>query len=94
MVKATGDDKTALMVSIKDKPGALYSLLLPFAEGNVSLTRIESRPSQQKAWEYVFFIDLLGHAEDGRVRAVLERVEAQANQVKILGSFPRADYPA
>lgn len=94
MVKATGDDKTALMVSIKDKPGALYNLLLPFAEGNVSLTRIESRPSQQKAWEYVFFIDLLGHAEDANVRAVLDKVEAQANQVKILGSFPRADYPA
>lgn len=93
MVKPTGDDKTALMIGIKDKPGALYSLLLPFAEKNVSLTRIESRPSQQKAWEYVFFLDLLGHADDDDIRAVLKTIEDDAGRIKILGSFPRADYP-
>ena len=90
MVKPTGDDKSALLLSIKDKPGALYQLLIPFSEANISLTRIESRPSQQKAWEYVFFIDLLGHAEQEPVRAVIAAISEHANAVKVLGSFPRA----
>lgn len=90
MVKPTGDDKTAVLISIKDKPGALYGLLLPFAEAGISLTRIESRPSQVKAWEYVFFIDFLGHADDPGIRALLDKLGDSANQIKILGSFPRA----
>lgn len=90
MVKPTGDDKTAVLISIKDKPGALYTLLLPFAEHNISLTRIESRPSQQKAWEYVFFVDLLGHANDENITACLDHVAEKSNALKVLGSFPRA----
>lgn len=90
IVKPTGDDKTSLMVSIKDKPGALYSLLTPFSQADISLTRIESRPSQKKAWEYVFFIDLLGHVDDAPVRAVLNELEEQVHSLKVLGSFPRA----
>lgn len=93
LVKPTGDDKTSLLVSIKDKPGALYNLLVPFSEANISLTRIESRPSQKKAWEYVFFIDLLGHVEDEPVRQVLARLEDQVHTLKVLGSFPRAPQP-
>lgn len=91
-VRPTGDDKTAVMISIKDKPGALYGLLLPFAEHNISLTRIESRPSQQKAWEYVFFIDFLGHIDDAPIQQVLRQVGEHANQIKVLGSFPRAHF--
>ena len=91
MVKRTGDDKTAILVWVKDKPGALYNMLLPFARRNINLTRIESRPSQQKAWEYVFFIDFLGHVEDEVVQEVLEEVGDHARNIKVLGSFPRAE---
>jgi chorismate mutase/prephenate dehydratase len=91
MVKPTGDDKTSVLIGVKDKPGALYSLLLPFSKGDLSLTRIESRPSQQKAWEYVFFIDFLGHIDDARVKSVLGVVSENASALKVLGSFPRAD---
>lgn len=91
IVQRTGDDKTAILVWVKDKPGALYNLLLPFSRRNINLTRIESRPSQQKAWEYVFFIDFLGHIEDTPVRETLEEVGDYARNVKILGSFPRAE---
>lgn len=90
MVKPTGDDKTSILISIKDKPGALYSLLLPFADSGISLTRIESRPSQQKAWEYVFFIDFLGHADDERIHGLIEKIRESTNLIKILGSYPRA----
>lgn len=90
IVKPTGDDKTSIMVSIKDKPGALYNLLTPFSEAGISLSRIESRPSQKKAWEYVFFIDILGHIEDPPVRNVLAHLEDHVHAIKVLGSFPRA----
>lgn len=93
MVQPTGDDKTALLLSVRDKPGALYNLLLPFANNGINLTRIESRPSQQKAWEYVFFVDMLGHASEPQLAKVLEEVSEQARTMKVLGSFPRADYP-
>lgn len=91
LVRRTGDDKTSILVWVKDKPGALYSLLLPFQNRNINLTRIESRPSQQKAWEYVFFIDFLGHIEDQIVKETLDEAGDQTRNLKILGSFPRAD---
>lgn len=91
MVKRTGDDKTAILVWVKDKPGALYNLLLPFSRRNINLTRIESRPSQQKAWEYVFFIDFLGHIEDETIQDVLTEAGEFARNLKVLGSFPRAE---
>lgn len=90
IVEPTGDDKTSLLLSAKDKPGALYNLLMPFAESNINLTRIESRPSRQKPWEYVFFIDFLGHIKDEKVQQVIEDVSDRARNLKILGSFPRA----
>ncbi len=91
IVRRTGDDKTSVLVWVKDKPGALYSLLLPFARRGLNLTRIESRPSQQKAWEYVFFIDFLGHIEDQIVQETLEEAGEHTRNLKILGSFPRAE---
>lgn len=91
MVRPTGDDKTAVLIAIKDHPGALHEIISPFAEAGISLTRIESRPSQQRAWEYVFFVDFLGHAEDPAIKAVLETVSQHAATLKVLGSFPRAN---
>lgn len=91
MVRPTGDDKTSVLISVKDVPGALYALLLPFSKAEISLSRIESRPSQKKAWEYVFFVDLVGHVEDEEVKAVLAEVSEQSTNMKVLGSYPRAD---
>ncbi|MCX8066096.1 MAG: prephenate dehydratase [Candidatus Hydrogenedentes bacterium] len=90
IVEPTGDDKTSILISIKDRPGALFNLLMPFAESNINLTKIESRPSRQKPWEYVFFIDFLGHVKEKNVQKVLEEVSEKARNLKVLGSFPRA----
>ena len=91
LAKPTGKDKTSLLISVKDRPGALYSLLLPFYEDNINLTRIESRPSRKKAWEYVFFIDMLGHVTEPAVTDVLEKVGEYCNEIKILGSYPQGE---
>ncbi len=93
IVRPTGDDKTSLLISVSDKPGALHHLLLPFGRQGINLTRIESRPSKQKAWEYVFFIDLLGHAEEEPVKSVLAEISEYTRELKVLGCFPRADRP-
>ncbi len=93
MVKPTGKDKTSVIISARDKPGALHELLVPFGRAGINLTRIESRPSKQQAWEYVFFIDLLGHMDDESVATVLREVREAAKDVKVLGSFPRAQAP-
>jgi chorismate mutase/prephenate dehydratase len=87
----TGNDKTSILFSIKDRVGALYSILAPFALHNINLTKIESRPSRQKAFEYVFFLDLQGHIEDPKVRSALQEVERQCVFLKVLGSYPRGD---
>lgn len=92
IVKPTGDDKTSVLLAIKDEPGTLYSLLLPFAKAGISLTKIESRPSQQKAWEYVFFIDVLGHIEDSIIQECLNEAKKHTVRLKVLGSFPRAHF--
>ena len=91
LAKPTGKDKTSILISVKDRPGALYSLLLPFYENNVNLTRIESRPSRKKAWEYVFFIDMLGHVTEPAVADVIEKVGEYCNEIKILGSYPQGE---
>ncbi len=85
----TGSDKTSVMVSIKDGVGALHELLLPFADNNVNLTKIESRPFRGKAWEYIFFIDIEGHKEDENIKNALEAVSASSQFLKILGSYPK-----
>lgn len=91
LAKPTGKDKTSILISIKDRPGALYSLLTPFNQSDVNLTRIESRPSRRKAWEYVFFIDLVGHIDDPRIREVLDKVHEYCVELKVLGSYPQGD---
>ncbi len=89
--KATGQDKTSILISIKDRPGALHSLLQPFDRNQVNLTRIESRPSRKKAWEYVFFIDMLGHADDPKVKGVLDEVSEFCTDLRVLGSYPQGE---
>ena len=89
-VQQTGDDKTTLLISARNKPGALYNLLQPLAKNNVSMTRIESRPSHCVNWEYVFFLDLEGHTQDEAIEKSLEDLRAEADLFKVLGSYPRA----
>lgn len=87
--KKTSDDKTSIMVSIKDRVGALYDLLRPFQKYGINLTNIESRPSKKKAWDYLFFVDFKGHMDEKNVIKALAEVEKQCGEVKILGSYPR-----
>lgn len=89
-VSATGRDMTSLLISIRNSPGMLYKLLAPAADAGVDLTRIESRPSRRQAWDYNFFIDIEGHANDAPVREVIAAIEREATLLKILGSYPRA----
>jgi chorismate mutase/prephenate dehydratase len=88
----SGDDRTTLLVSIghTDSPGALQRLLQPLADHRVSMTRIESRPSHKKKWDYVFFIDIEGHADDKHVAEALAELKKRASLFRILGSYPRA----
>lgn len=86
----SGEDKTSLVVSNPNKPGALHRILTPLAEQKVSMTRIESRPSKAGLWDYVFFIDIEGHAGDPNVRSALTRLEEEAGFLRCLGSYPRA----
>lgn len=87
--RKTGDDKTTIMVSIKDKVGALYHLLKPFEEYKINLTNIESRPSKKKAWDYYFFVDFLGHKDEPKIKKALAEIEHNCGGVKVLGSYPR-----
>lgn len=88
----SGRDKTTLLLSAGDtqKPGALYRLLEPLAKRGISLTRIESRPSRRKKWDYVFFVDVEGHADADPLRAALADLKQHASLFKILGSYPAA----
>ncbi|MDQ6968484.1 MAG: ACT domain-containing protein, partial [Mariprofundaceae bacterium] len=85
---ASGEDKTGLVIAVKDQPGALHGLIKPFAERNMGLTRIESRPSKKKLWEYVFFVDVQGHRDDQNMADAIAEVEAMGALVKVLGSYP------
>lgn len=86
----SGSDKTSLLVSSKNRPGALFHLLEPLARNGVSMTRIESRPSRKDLWEYVFFIDIEGHIKETVVGRVLDELQHEAAVVKILGSYPKS----
>jgi chorismate mutase/prephenate dehydratase len=88
----TGNDRTSLVMSAENKPGAVHALLTPLAEHRVSMTRIESRPSRARSalWEYVFFIDVEGHQKDERVAKALGELKRLAPYLKILGSYPAA----
>ncbi len=89
-VPPTADDKTSVIVSMSNRPGALHHLLEPFHANGVDLTRIETRPSRSGKWTYVFFIDFLGHQHDPLVKDALEKIRAESVGLKILGSYPKA----
>lgn len=89
---ATGNDKTSLMFGVQDRPGALYECLIPFHQAGISLTRIESRPSRRQAWEYLFFIDLVGHRDDQTIQQALAKLSQHSSTLQILGSYPRAEH--
>lgn len=89
-VAASGDDRTSILVSTKNMPGALHELLAPFHRENISLTRIETRPAREGTWAYVFFIDFEGHEDDPAVAKVMEQIERDTVYLKRLGSYPKA----
>ena len=86
----SGNDRTSLLVFIKDQPGALYHVLAPFAKHGLSMNRIESRPGHTGLWQYAFFIDIAGHAQEEAMRRALDEVGEFAQEVKVLGSYPVA----
>lgn len=86
--KPTRRDKTSVLVSVKDKVGALYDILLPIKRSGVNMTKIESRPSKKKPWEYYFYIDIEGHIDEPKTRRMLDRVDSKVKFLKILGSYP------
>jgi chorismate mutase/prephenate dehydratase len=87
----TGKDRTSLMISITDKVGALHHALAAFRRYRINLTKIESRPSKRKAWEYFFFIDCDGHVHDSKVVKAIAFLEQECSFVKVLGSYPNTD---
>ena len=90
----TGADKTSLAFSVKDQKGALRICLSVLEDAGVNLSRIESRPSRQKAWDYVFLADLEGHREDDAVKGAIVDLGAHCQMVKVFGSYPRYATPA
>nr|VFJ94266.1 MAG: chorismate mutase [Candidatus Kentron sp. H]VFJ94850.1 MAG: chorismate mutase [Candidatus Kentron sp. H]VFK01914.1 MAG: chorismate mutase [Candidatus Kentron sp. H] len=89
-ISGSGEDKTSLLLSVKDRPGALLGLIEPFARRAISMTRIESRPARSGLWEYVFFVDIEGHAQEAHVAEALREIERNAMLFKVLGSYPKA----
>ncbi|MCC7464278.1 MAG: prephenate dehydratase [Gammaproteobacteria bacterium] len=92
LLKPSGSDKTTLLVSAGHtrSPGALHRLLEPLARHRINITRIESRPSRRRKWDYVFFFDIEGHADDPLVRRALASLRRRASLFKVLGSYPKA----
>lgn len=86
----SGADQTSLILSVPDRAGAVHHLIEPLARHGVSMKRFESRPARQGSWEYYFYIDILGHQDDGEVAVALEELRARAAFMKIVGSYPRA----
>ncbi len=89
-VAPSGRDKTTLVMSAANRPGAVHDLLVPLAKNGVSMTKLESRPARSGLWEYVFFVDIEGHSEDTKVAAALTELNQVAAFVKVLGSYPVA----
>ena len=86
----SGRDKTSIMFSVRDEPGILYRMLEPFSKRQLNLSKIESRPFKKKAWEYIFFLDLEGHAEETVVHEALEELKGYCTLFRVLGSYPKA----
>lgn len=89
--RPTKKDKTSVMFSVKDRSGALHDILVPLKRYGVNMTKIESRPSKVRAWEYCFFVDLEGHHEDVKVKKALDKLRVSSIYLKILGSYPIGD---
>ncbi len=89
--KATGTDKTSIMYSVQDRVGALHDTIASFKKFKINMTKIESRPSRKKAWEYYFFVDFLGHCDDASVKKALAELAKHTMFVKILGSYPNVN---
>ena len=87
----TGNDRTSLMLSVADKAGALHQAIAAFRRHKINMTKIESRPSKRKAWEYFFFIDCDGHVQDRQVVKAIQLLGVHCNFVKVLGSYPNAE---
>jgi chorismate mutase/prephenate dehydratase len=88
--RPSGEDKTSIVISVKDEVGVLHRMLDPFARNRINLTKIESRPLKQKPWEYLFFLDLQGHIEEPRIQRAIKKLEKSCLFIKILGSYPSA----
>ncbi|MCK4994167.1 MAG: prephenate dehydratase [Candidatus Omnitrophica bacterium] len=86
----TGRDKTSVLFSIKDRMGALHDMLTTFKNAKINLTKIESRPSKKKAWDYYFFVDMQGHIKEPRLRKALTNLEKKCHFLKIVGSYPQS----
>ncbi|MFC1899700.1 prephenate dehydratase [Chloroflexota bacterium] len=86
----SGNDKTSIVFSVKDKPGVLYESLKALAERGINLTKLESRPTRKKAWNYNFYLDFEGHCEDEKCQEALKYLENASLFVKVLGSYPKA----
>ncbi|APG27119.1 prephenate dehydratase [Syntrophotalea acetylenivorans] len=86
----SAQDKTSVMFSVKDEPGILYSMLKPFSNRGINLSKIESRPMKKKAWEYVFFLDMDGHVQDAKVAEAIEELRGCCQELRVLGSYARS----
>ena len=84
----TGNDKTSIVFSMKDRAGALHDVLTPFKRKKINLTKIESRPSKKKAWKYYFFVDMQGHIKNKKIKQALRQLENSCTYLKMLGSYP------
>ena len=89
MSEPTGDDKTAILCSVKDKVGALHDLLAPFQTHGINMTKIESFPVPGATWQYYFFIDFLGHPDEAETQHALDTMSKECEEFRILGAFPR-----
>ena len=90
--KSTGQDGTSMIFSVKHTPGALYRILEVFADRKINLTKIESRPTKEKPWEYNFYVDFEGHIDDKIINEAVESIKKRAAFIKILGSYKRAEF--
>lgn len=87
----TGDDKTSVAFSLPDRAGALYEVLEPFGRLDINMTKIESRPSRESTWDYIFFVDFQGHRQEEPVQELIDHVKTKTRFFKVLGSYPRED---
>jgi chorismate mutase/prephenate dehydratase len=84
----TGNDRTSILFAIHDRPGSLVSALKAFDNFHINMSKIESRPSKRRDWEYIFYVDLAGHCEDSGVANALAELGRHCSMVKLLGSYP------